>query len=225
MDRWPDKLIGALAKLVRERLLELPAGRRLLIGIAGPPAAGKSTLAEQLVQELNADHPIAQLLPMDGFHMYNQQLDSAGIRSRKGAPETFRPREYVRLLKLAGDGVEVLAPAYSRDLHDVVENALSIKATHRIVVTEGNYLLLCDLEWSSVASVLDLRIFVRCDEETARARLMKRHLAGGKTEASATEKVESVDLVNLRLINSTERYADWVVDPDGTLTQLQQVHF
>ena len=141
-----DDLLRRAASLARP-------GRRALLGIAGGPGAGKTTLAERLTRELNGDgEPWVAHVPMDGFHLADVELDRLGRRNRKGAPDTFDAAGYAALLeRLRGDeeGV-VYAPGFERALEQPVAGSIPVPPTARLVVTEGNYLLVDEGPWRRV---------------------------------------------------------------------------
>ena len=210
--------VGVLADLVDElsaRASEGGSGRsRLLLGIAGVPGAGKSTLAEALVAELAARHgaeAVAQL-PMDGFHLADVQLDRLGLRERKGAPETFDAHGYAALLRRVRDdpGHDVYAPGFERTLEQPLAGAVVVAAAARVVVTEGNYLLL-DGAWAAARAALDEVWFVEGDDELRRERLVARHVAFGKSPAEAEAWVAAVDDRNAELVRARAAWADRVV--------------
>ncbi|MEV6527096.1 nucleoside/nucleotide kinase family protein [Longispora sp. NPDC051575] len=188
---------------------------RYLLGIAGPPAAGKSTLAERLRDEINnkLGEDIAQIAPMDGFHLTNDELDRAGLRSVKGAPHTFDAEGYVDRLKLLRDVPEVGWPVYDRQVvHEPVPDAILIGPQTGIVITEGNYLLLDDQPWSQVRSLLNQVWYLDAPVSLVERRLLDRHRAIGRSAEEATAKIAGTDLPNAELIAATRRNADLVLD-------------
>ncbi|WP_220386677.1 nucleoside/nucleotide kinase family protein [Frankia sp. ArI3] len=212
----PGALIGRAAVLARAQTL-LAAGGRVLLGIAGPPGAGKSTLADWLVTQLDARHGTSPRLvaqaPMDGFHLPNGTLARLGLADRKGAPETFDAAGYASLLARlrAGGPQEVDAPSFSR-LHDApVPGAHRIPPTVRLVICEGNYLLLGTGAWAQVRACCDETWFLQVDEEVARTRLIARHTSGGRCGPAARQWVEQNDLNNLHLVDATAPRADYLV--------------
>lgn len=189
-------------------LLERP-GRHVL-GVTGPPGAGKSTLATALLAELGPD---VGHLPMDGFHLADVQLDRLGLRGRKGAPETFDVDGYVSALSRLGSSPDrvLYAPGFERDLEQPIAAAIAIPPAARLVVTEGNYLLLDDGGWERVRPLLAEVWFVDVDDEVRRERLVRRHEEFGKSPAAARDWVAQTDEPNARLVQATRDRADLVV--------------
>ncbi len=187
------------------------AGGRLL-GIAGPPGAGKSTLAERLVEKWG---PGAQLLPMDGFHLRQAELERLGRAQRKGAPDTFDVAAYVATLAEVRAGVtDVAVPAFDRHVEEPVPDAIVIPAAAELVVTEGNYLLLDEGPWRDVRPLLDACWWVEVDPTVRRERLVARHQAHGRTGAAARAWVEAVDEPNAELVRTQRIAPDAVVHVD-----------
>ena len=183
---------------------------RFIVGIAGGPGSGKSTFAVRLKELINskAKTDLAQIFPMDGFHRKNIELERSGLLSVKGAPETFDVKGYTSMLNRIRLGENLKVPIYSRESHDVIDNALSIKPHHKIIITEGNYLF-ADIEgWYEIKNIIDLKIYIEADEDICEKRLLERHMRGGKTEIEALEKIKRVDMKNFDLIAQTSKYAD-----------------
>lgn len=186
---------------------------RRLLGIAGPPGAGKSTLADCLVAALG---PVAALVPMDGFHLADAELHRLGRHARKGAVDTFDGAGFVALLRrLREPGPEtVYAPLFRRDLEEPIAGAVPVPATVRLVVTEGNYLLLPDDPWGQVRTLLDEVWYVDLDEEERLRRLTRRHVAYGRSPAEAAARAHGTDQTNAELIARCADRADLVVRVD-----------
>lgn len=182
---------------------------RRLIGITGAPGAGKSTYATATAADL-----AAALVPMDGFHLADVTLDRLGLRDRKGAPETFDAWGYAALLaRLRERPAEtVYAPGFERDLEQPLAAAIVVPPTADVVVTEGNYLLLDRPEWRAVRAQLDEVWFVSTVDAVRLERLVRRHVAFGKTPAEARAWVERVDEPNARLVEATRSRADRQID-------------
>lgn len=202
-------MADALSKLAAAARSIRPSGTRIMLGLAGAPGSGKTTLARALVAELG---PTAAHVPMDGFHLADVTLDVLGIRGRKGAPETFDNHGYARLLATLASRPPhtVYAPGFERDSEQPIAAALAVQPAVDIVVTEGNYLLLDD--WDDARTSLDEVWFVRENESLRRERLISRHIAFGKTPDAARAWVARVDDANARLIEQSAARADRVIE-------------
>ena len=212
-DAGMDELADAAVALVGDR-------RRVVLGIAGAPGAGKSTLAEALVEAVasrEGDGWVAHV-PMDGFHLADAQLDRLGLRSRKGAPDTFDADGYAALLRRLVEQPDtwVYAPGFERTLEQPVAAAVVVPPTARLVVTEGNYLLLPEERWERARAQLAEVWLVSGDDDLRRSRLLERHVRFGKAPAEAEAWVAGNDDVNAALVLATGD-ADRVVlnGPDG----------
>jgi pantothenate kinase len=195
--------------LERARALAGRPGRALL-GITGPPAAGKSTLAERLRAELGA---AAAYVPLDGFHLAHQLLVENGLAERKGAPDTFDAAGYVALLRRLRDPAEgvVYAPRFDRDIEDSIANAIPVPPDVPLVITEGNYLLLRSGPWAQVAGLLDEVWYIELAEDTRLRRLIGRHMEFGRDSAEARDRATGSDQRNAVLIEAGRDYASLVV--------------
>ncbi|MGW1910051.1 nucleoside/nucleotide kinase family protein [Streptomyces sp. NPDC002076] len=195
------------------------ADRRAVLGITGSPGAGKTTLAEHLVRALNADGPpwVAHV-PMDGFHLADVELDRLGRRDRKGAPDTFDAAGYAALLRRLREdtGEVVYAPGFERVLEQPIAGAIPVPPAARLVVTEGNYLLLTEGAWARVRPCLDEVWFCETDEDQRIRRLIARHEEFGKDHETAAAWVLGTDQRNAELVATTRGRADVVV-PAGAL--------
>jgi pantothenate kinase len=195
--------------LERARALAARPGRAIL-GITGPPAAGKSTLAAQLRDELGPD---AACVPLDGFHLAHELLTEMGLVDRKGAPETFDAAGYVALLRRLRDPGEavVYAPRFDRAIEDSIANAIGVPPDVPLVITEGNYLLLRSGPWAQLPSLLDEIWYVDLAEETRLQRLIRRHMEFGRDAAGARERATGTDQRNAVLIEASRGRASLVV--------------
>ncbi|MBW0118030.1 nucleoside/nucleotide kinase family protein [Pseudonocardia sp. KRD-169] len=196
------------------RIGALP-GRRVVVGVAGCPGAGKTTLVAALRDAVAAEHGADAVahVPMDGFHLADVELARLGRAGRKGAPDTFDVGGYVALLRRirARDEDVVLAPMFERDLEQAVAGAIPVPRAARVVLTEGNYLLLDEPGWREVRAELDEVWFCAVDDDLRRARLTARHVRFGRTPAEAAAWVAAVDDPNAVLVEATRGRADLVV--------------
>jgi pantothenate kinase len=185
-------------------------GERRILGIAGPPGGGKSTVARQVVAELGER---ARLVPMDGFHLAQAELVRLGRRDRMGAPDTFDAGGYAALLGRlrSNDQPAVYAPEFRREIEEPIAGAIAIPSTVPLVVTEGNYLLLQDERWAPVRGLLDETWYVETDEELRVQRLIQRHIQFGKTPEYARAWVMRSDERNAALVATTAHTADVLV--------------
>ena len=209
----PEQALSFLAGHARDLLGRIPG--RVALGLAGGPGVGKSTLAVQLVEMLNAATPgLAAYVPMDGFHMQHAKLEALGTAKDKGAPHTFEGEAFAAFLeRLKTATGPVRGPGYSRKIEDVVPDAFTVPAQVRLLVVEGNYLLLANSPWWRVKPLLDSAVFIAVPRERVRARLMQRHAAEGLFgEERNREHIERVDLPNYDLVGRSRPRADIAID-------------
>ncbi|AUN42049.1 nucleoside/nucleotide kinase family protein [Tsukamurella tyrosinosolvens] len=195
--------------IARARELIASPGRALL-GVAGAPASGKSTLAEGLVAALGDD---AVLVPMDGFHLDDAVLRRHGSWERKGAIDTFDDAGFADLLhRLRAAEGTVYAPRFDRGLEASIGGAIEVGPEVPLVVTEGNYLLAESGAWPRARAALDEVWFLRIDPVLRRERLIARHMRFGRGPEEARARADGTDETNARLIEATAARADRIVD-------------
>lgn len=187
----------------------LPGDRRILIGVAGAPGAGKSTFAAQLAAEVGG-----MVLPMDGFHLPQARLVELGRRERMGAADTFDVDGFVTLLGSLREPGEVRAPGFDRTVEEPEPGAILIDPGQRILIIEGNYLLHDADGWERVAPLLDATIYVHLDHVTRHDRLIARHIAFGKSPDAAREWALGTDEHNAAVIAAGAARADLVLELD-----------
>ncbi len=205
----------AIALLTERARALVAGGRRVALGIAGGPGVGKSTMAAALVGVLNRGTPgLAAHVPMDGFHMRQAKLEARGTAQEKGMPHTFEAAAFADFLdRLKSATGPVRGPGYSRKIEDVVEDAFTVDPGVKLLVVEGNYLLLATAPWWRVRPLLDLAVFIDAPREFVRQRLLKRHAAEGLfTEERNRHHVERVDLSNYDLVQRSRSRADLAID-------------
>jgi fructokinase len=214
--RAPHELTLRLADLLeRARALAVP-GQRHLLGITGAPGAGKSKVAQDLIDKLGPD--LAAFVPMDGFHLSNHTLIAWGRRDRKGAWDTFDADGYVDLLRRLRNQTEeiVHAPDFDRDVDESIGSALPIRREVPLIVTEGNYLLSDVGGWAGVAPLLDESWYLQIDEATRLQRLAYRHQLHGMDPQQADNWARTTDEANAVLIARSKPRADLIITMAGS---------
>jgi pantothenate kinase len=201
----------SFADLVDRARALVDGGRRAVLGIAGAPGAGKTTLAEELVQAIGT--PWAAHVPMDGFHLADVELDRLGLRDRKGAPDTFDALGYAGLLRrLREDEDDVIyAPGFERTLEQPIAGAIPVFRDTRLIVSEGNYLLIDEGRWAKVRPLMNEVWYVDLDAEERLRRLVERHIRFGKDESAAVAWATGTDERNAMVIMATRDRADLIV--------------
>jgi len=193
--------------------------RRVIIAIAGPPAAGKSTLMPILISGLQnnlGEHRVAGL-PMDGFHLDNGQLEQTGSLARKGSPHTFDSGGLLALVRrLKTDESPIYAPEFDR-ANDLSRNcALKIESSHDVVLLEGNYLLLDQPVWRDLSNYFDLTISIDVADETLQQRLVERWLSHGLSAEEALTRARGNDLLNAATVREQSLAANIVYRPQNS---------
>jgi len=173
----------------------VPPGERLVIGLCGIPASGKSSLAQLVVRRVNqigangSDGEVAIYIGLDGWHLLRSALvafpDPQEAFARRGAHWTFSATGYldfVSKLRVPITDLPIYAPSFSHALKDPVEDDVQVTSSHRIVLIEGLYVFLQVEPWTVAGHLLDERWFLEVDVEVARERLVQRHVKSGVTD-------------------------------------------
>jgi len=199
-----DTLVDRARGLARD-------GRRAVLGIVGAPAAGKTTLAQELVRAIAGDG-VAHV-PMDGFHLADVELARLGLLDRKGAPDTFDALGYAALLRRLHEDRDdmIYAPGFERVIEQPIAGAIPVPRAARLIVSEGNYLLVDDPRWATVRPLVDEVWYVDLDRPERLRRLIERHMRFGKDEPSAIAWATGTDELNAAVIAATRARADLII--------------
>ena len=197
--------VGELAELIRSNAV---GQGRFITALAGPPGAGKSTLAAELVAALGTG---AKAVPMDGFHYDDAVLVARGARDRKGAPDTFDVQGFLHLMRRLRVEDDVAIPLFDRDLEISRAGADIVTAADRLLVVEGNYLLLNEHPWPQAAPLFDLTVWIDVEEAELDRRLVARWAHYGKTPDAARAWIDSNDMPNIRRVTQNSAPADVVI--------------
>lgn len=205
----------ALPSEILARLAETDG--RLIVAIAGPPGAGKSTLSDYLRHAINKGGETPSIVvPMDGFHLDDGILDQRGLLSRKGSPPTFDCAGFAVLLqRLKQAEGEIFIPVFDRSLELSRAAASVVGPEHRVLLVEGNYLLLDQEPWSKLAPFFDMTIYLDVPFPELERRLVDRWLGFGFNAETARNRALSNDIPNAELVVAQSRKADFVVVSDG----------
>jgi fructokinase len=200
--------IGEIAERVRTSPRK---GKRRLVAIAGPPASGKSQIAEALAEHLNGAGCPTQVVPMDGFHLHNEILAQRGMLSRKGSPETFDVHGFLNLVSRLRNEPEVFFPTFDRARDIAIAGAGRVDGNCDTIIVEGNYLLLDAPVWRDLLAHWDLSARLDVSDIILQNRLVARWLSYGLSKDQALTRAEENDLVNARLVKQLELPADLIV--------------
>jgi pantothenate kinase len=203
-------------------LIARASARRIIVAIAGPPGVGKTTITEALASLINDKQPgLAAMLPMDGYHFDDIYLEQMGWRARKGAPHTFDVGGFAHMLGRlkANNENEVAVPVFDRSIEIARAGARIIPQSAKVIVADGNYLLLDDEPWDDLAPFFDLTVMLKASQETITQRLQDRWVKHGLPANEINVKLNDNDLPNVEMVINNSRDADYSMvtdEPDTT---------
>ena len=209
---------ASLALEVLSNVAKVPPGQQFWLAIVGAPGSGKSTLSAELLRRFSTGSEAgAVVIPMDGYHRYRAELnvmpDPAAAHRRRGAPFTFHAEKFVSDLTLARESGAGWFPSFNHRVGDPVENDVAMDTTHRLVIVEGNYLLLDDEPWRQLQRLFDQTWFLDVSFDVIQKRITKRFQAIGLTPEAAESRFFGNDLLNAKLVVEQCRHvADRVVN-------------
>lgn len=197
-------------ELLVEQIQSLLAGQspRTLIGIVGKPGAGKSTVVEEIQKRFDSN--TVSIIPMDGFHLSNEELISLGRRDRKGAPDTFDVKGFTSLIKRVkiNHNIDHKFPIFHREIEASIADEGAVPKESRVIVIEGNYLFSTDHNWDGLFPMLNHTWFIEIEDEIRIERLIARHIRYGKTPEEAETWSRGSDETNARFIGLTAHRAE-----------------
>lgn len=183
---------------------------RFMVAISGPPGSGKSTIAGLLVKKLGE---CAKVVPMDGFHLDNHQLKNLDLLHRKGAPETFDALGFLELIKAIRTTENLSFPVFDRDADQTIRDADKLGPKHKIIIIEGNYLLLKKYPWSDLKDHFDLSVCLEVSDIDLEKRLTDRWIAYGLDPSSASARALRNDMRNVRYVKKHSILPDYRFAP------------
>lgn len=208
---------------------EMDTGRRLIAGLAGIPGSGKSTFAAVLARLADALLGMGRLMAigLDGWHWPNRVLDArttldeqgraVPLRQRKGGPESFDVNSLTAGIRELMTGRTVSLPVYDRRVHDPVAGGLAVGPGTSMLLLEGNFVLATAPPWDRVSHRLRPKLFLECDPQIARQRVIARHIQGGVSPDEAECKFDRNDRLNTSVVLTSEAQAEyrirWEPDP------------
>lgn len=203
-----------LDDLARQIISNSSVKKRFIVALAGPPASGKTTLAQNLCESINVKVSASRcvIVPMDGFHLDNKILDNMGIRHIKGAPQTFDAERFIQLMqRIRGDTDTLAIPEFNRELDAVVIGGRCVNLEHRIIIVEGNYLLLNEAPWDQLHAIFDLSVMLAPTLKTLEERLIWRWQTHGYSAQQAKIRASSNDIPNAKYAVENSIQADITV--------------
>lgn len=207
----PLKGVKLSVEYIERAKLLCQTGQRAILAIAGAPGSGKSTIARLLHQALSA---YSVLVPMDGFHLSNKELEHLGRQDRKGAPDTFDVWGYKNLIERLKNQQQdeiIYAPEFYRTIEEPIAGSLPILPTTSLIITEGNYLCLEYGNWKNLHGLFNESWFVTAYQEERQQRLVDRHCYFGRSLEEAKAWVKQTDEPNAQLIEQYRSEVDLVI--------------
>ena len=181
---------------------------RFILAISGPPGSGKSTISSLIANSLGE---CAKIVPMDGFHLENQRLKDLNLLHRKGSPETFDAYGFLELIRNIRKKESLTFPIFNRDADETIKDAETLCPKHKIIIIEGNYLLLNKHPWSDLREYFDLSIYLEVSDIELEKRLTDRWIEHGLDPISASARAINNDMANVSYVKKHSIHPDFKI--------------
>lgn len=194
--------------LERFKNLSESSDQRIIIGVVGKPGSGKSTLTSYLLDNLLKEKAV--LVPMDGYHLSNKLLAEYKKADRKGAYDTFDSKGYSELLKRIkfDNESDIYFPIFHREIEESIVAEGVVPKECKLILTEGNYLLLDKHGWENVKSYLTQSWYIQIEDDLRWSRLMDRSIKYGRSPEIAYKWTHGSDEINAQVVETTQKFAD-----------------
>ena len=181
---------------------------RFILAISGPPGSGKSTISSLIANSLGE---CAKIVPMDGFHLENQRLKDLNLFHRKGSPKTFDAYGFLELIRNIRKKESLTFPIFNRDADETIKDAETLCPKHKIIIIEGNYLLLNKHPWSDLKEYFDLSIYLEVSDIKLEKRLTDRWIEHGLDPISASVRAINNDMANVSYVKKHSIHPDFKI--------------
>ncbi len=198
-------------------LIKQATSQRKIVAVAGPPGVGKTTIVGNLCELVNCQYPgMCSILPMDGYHYDDIYLEEMAWLACKGAPHTFDVGGFAHMLsrQKANKEKQIAVPVFDRSIEIARAGARMIPQSVNIVLTEGNYLLLRDAPWNSLAVYFDTTVMLKASRNTIEQRLRDRWVKYGLSSDKISSKLNENDLPNVETVITMSNKADYSIVTD-----------
>ena len=185
---------------------------RYFIALSGPPASGKSTISQKLANDLSAKEYNSSILQMDGFHYDDVILKEKKLLLKKGAPETFDVMGLINFVSRLQKEDEVVIPIFDRSLELSRSSAVIISKSTKVIIVEGNYILLNSYAWCELHKFFNTTVMINCEKKILEKRLIERWENFNLPKEEIDEKVYKNDLPNGVNVLKNSIKADYILE-------------
>lgn len=208
-----------------KRLINNPQ-KRILIGITGESACGKSTICRQIKETITGLNLPVSIVSADNYFndisdLIKQYGDFDSLRDNGydvDSPESFQLDLLKSDLEKISSGEDIKIPEYQIDGSGVsLPEAIPIKS-EKIIVVEGMSTM-----YKDVKEIFDIKVYIETDCCEREQRFMNRAIERNQDEENAQKHWDYVKAAGEKYVQPAKNEADMIICGNANLEYFSQI--